>query len=284
MIKLAANAALMTRISFINEIANVCEATGADVVQGRRGDRPRPPDRHELPPRRDRLRRLVLPEGLAGAEAARRELRLPLPAPERRDRGQRAPEAPRRSASCSEHLGSLRGKRVALLGLAFKPHTDDMREAPSLVLAGRLLAEGADVRAWDPIADGRRPARRRAAPRRSRRRVAGADARRARDRVAGARRASTGQRCAATMRTRGCSSTAATSSTRTRCALPASSTRASGAPRGQPGRTDGGHRPCGRQGRASRRRRGRDARSRSCPSAGRPLAGVADRAPPVAPG
>jgi UDPglucose 6-dehydrogenase len=52
------------------------------------------------------------------------------------------------------HLGGLRGKSIALLGLAFKPHTDDTREAPSLVLAGRLVAEGAEVRAWDPVVDG----------------------------------------------------------------------------------------------------------------------------------
>ena len=79
-------------------------------------------------------------------------------------------------AKLQKHLGSLRGKRIALLGLAFKAHTDDLREAPSIVLTARLLAEGADVVAWDPVADAeRRPARDRV--RRDRRRGArGVDA------------------------------------------------------------------------------------------------------------
>ena len=155
MIKLAANAFLMTRISFINEIANVCEVTGADVVKVAEGvglD-------HRLGPHFLRagigwggscfpkdgvaLKQLASNSGyhfqLLNAVIEVNELQ------KRRVIGK-----------LEKHLGKLGGKTIALLGLAFKPNTDDLREAPSLVLASRLLAEGAEVRAWDPVADARR--------------------------------------------------------------------------------------------------------------------------------
>ena len=151
MIKLAANAFLMTRISFINEIANVCELVGADVVEVAEGiglD-------HRLGPHF--LRAGI---GFGGSCFPKDSLALKQLASNsgyhfqllvRGDRGQRAAEAARRREA-AEAPRPLRGKKVALLGLAFKPDTDDMREAPSLVLASRLLAEGAEVRAWDPVA------------------------------------------------------------------------------------------------------------------------------------
>ena len=74
MIKLASNAFLATKISFINEIANVSEELGADVLEVARGHGPRRPDRPEVPAAGHRLRRLVLPEGRSGAQAARRQL------------------------------------------------------------------------------------------------------------------------------------------------------------------------------------------------------------------
>jgi UDPglucose 6-dehydrogenase len=151
MIKLAANAFLMTRISFINEIANVCEAIGADVVEVARGiglD-------HRLGPHF--LRAGI---GYGGSCFPKDSLALKQLASNSGYHFQllsaviEVNELQKRRViqKLQKHLGKLRGKKVALLGLAFKAGTDDMREAPSLVLASRLLAEGAEVRAWDPVA------------------------------------------------------------------------------------------------------------------------------------
>ena len=153
MIKLAANAFLMTRISFINEIANVCEATGADVVAVAKGvglD-------HRLGPHF--LRAGI---GYGGSCFPKDSLALKQLASNSGYHFQlltaviEVNELQKRRVigKLEKHLGKLRGKKVALLGLAFKPNTDDMREAPSIVLASRLLAEGAEVRGWDPVAPG----------------------------------------------------------------------------------------------------------------------------------
>jgi UDPglucose 6-dehydrogenase len=152
MIKLAANAFLATKISFINEIANVCEETGADVVEVARGmgldERIGPKFLHAglgyggscFTKDVSALKLLAGNSGyhfqLLAAVIEVNELQK------------------RRVVSrLQRHLGSLAGKRVALLGLAFKPHTDDMRGASSVVLASRLQAEGAHVRAFDPVAE-----------------------------------------------------------------------------------------------------------------------------------
>jgi UDPglucose 6-dehydrogenase len=151
MIKLAANAFLMTRVSFINEIANVCELVGADVQNVAEGiglD-------HRLGPH---FLRAGL--GYGGSCFPKDSLALKQLAANSGYHFQlltaviEVNELQKRRVvqKLQKHLGRLRGKTVALLGLAFKPNTDDTREAPSLVLASRLLAEGADVRAWDPIA------------------------------------------------------------------------------------------------------------------------------------
>jgi UDPglucose 6-dehydrogenase len=151
MIKLAANAFLMTRISFINEIANVCEAVGADVVEVAKGvglD-------HRLGPHF--LRAGI---GYGGSCFPKDSLALKQLASNSGYHFQllaaviEVNELQKRRViqKLQKHLGKLRGKKIALLGLAFKAGTDDMREAPSLVLTSRLLAEGAEVRAWDPVA------------------------------------------------------------------------------------------------------------------------------------
>src|SRR5690242_2328829 len=153
MVKLASNAFLATKISFINEIANVCEETGADVVEVARGmgldNRIGPKFLQAgigfggscFPKDVAALKQLAGNSGyhfqLLNSVIEVNEL-----------------QKRRVMSKLQKHLGSLVGKEVALLGLAFKPNTDDMREASSLVLSARLQAAGARVRAYDPVAEG----------------------------------------------------------------------------------------------------------------------------------
>ena len=151
MIKYASNAFLATKISFINEIANVCEEVGADVTEVAEGmglDARIGPKFLSagvgfggscFPKDVSALKQLAGNSGyhfqLLTSVIEVNELQ------KRRVIGK-----------LKRHLGPLEGRTVALLGLAFKPGTDDMREASSMVLAGRLLAEGATVRGYDPVA------------------------------------------------------------------------------------------------------------------------------------
>jgi UDPglucose 6-dehydrogenase len=150
MVKLAANAFLATRISFINEIANVSEAVGADVADVAYGmglDK--------------RIGTTYLKPGIGyGGSCFPKDVsflkllagnsgyhfQLVSAVIEVNDLQKR-----RIITKLRRRLGSLRRKKIALLGLAFKPNTDDMRQAPSLVLASRLHTEGAVVHAWDPL-------------------------------------------------------------------------------------------------------------------------------------
>ena len=151
MIRLAANDFMITHISFINEIANVSELTGADVTKVAEGiglD-------HRLGPHF--LRAGI---GWGGSCFPKDSLALKQLASNSGYHFQllsaviEVNELQKRRvvSKLQKHLGKLQGMTVALLGLAFKPGTDDMREAPSIVLASRLLAEGAEVRGWDPVA------------------------------------------------------------------------------------------------------------------------------------
>jgi len=151
MIKLASNAFLATKISFINEIANVSEELGADVSEVARGmglD--------------DRIGHKFLKAGLGfGGSCFPKDVsalkqlagnsgyhfQLLNSVIEVNDLQKR-----RAVGKLQKHLGPLVGKEVALLGVSFKPDTDDVREATSLVLAARLQGEGANVRVYDPVA------------------------------------------------------------------------------------------------------------------------------------
>lgn len=151
MIKYASNAFLATKISFINEIANVCEALGADVKEvavGMGYDK--------------RIGPMFLDAGLGyGGSCFPKDVKaLAYMAAEKGRHPQllyavmEINDDRRRMAinRMRELLGDLRGKVVGLLGLSFKPNTDDMRDAPSIDISRSLIAAGSQVRAFDPVA------------------------------------------------------------------------------------------------------------------------------------
>ncbi len=151
--KYAANAMLATRISFMNELAKLAEKLGADIEQRAPRHRLRPAHRLPLPLRRLRLRRLLLPQGRAGPASAppgntARTCAM-LNAVEAVNERQKEVLLDKITAKFGNDLS---GKTFALWGLAFKPNTDDMREAPSRVLIEGLWARGAKVVAHDPVA------------------------------------------------------------------------------------------------------------------------------------
>ena len=149
--KYAANAMLATRISFMNEVANVCEAVGADVDQVRKAI---------AADRRIGPSFLFSGVGYGGScfpkdvkamlrfAAAKEYSFAILEAVEAVNERQKL----RLLGKLEKHFGTLNGKRLAVWGLAFKPRTDDMREAPSVPLVKGLLAAGATVSAYDPQA------------------------------------------------------------------------------------------------------------------------------------
>jgi UDPglucose 6-dehydrogenase len=154
MIKLASNAFLATKISFINEIANVSEELGTDVATVARGmgmdSRIGP---HFLQAGigwggscfgKD----VLSLKQLAGNSGYHFQLLTAV-------REVNELQKRRTVGKLKKHLGGLAGKTVTLLGISFKPNTDDVRDATSLVLAARLHAEGVHVKAYDPVANGR---------------------------------------------------------------------------------------------------------------------------------
>jgi UDPglucose 6-dehydrogenase len=149
--KYAANAMLATRISFMNEVANVCEAVGADVDEVRRAVAS---DRRIGPS-------FLFPGVGYGGSCFPKDVKAMLKFAAARDydfeilhavESVNERQKLRLLEKLQAHFGSLKGKRIAVWGLAFKPRTDDMREAPSVPLINGLLAAGASVTAYDPEA------------------------------------------------------------------------------------------------------------------------------------
>ena len=148
--KYAANAFLATKITFINEIADLCEAVGADVQEVSRGigldNRIGPKFLHAGPGYGGSCFPKDTLALLKTAQDAASPMRIVEAVVQVNDSRKRA-----MGRKVIQALGGdARGKTVALLGLTFKPNTDDMRDAPSLAIVQRLQDAGADVRAFDP--------------------------------------------------------------------------------------------------------------------------------------
>lgn len=151
MTKYAANAMLATRISFMNDIANLCELVGADVNMVRKGigTDSRIGSRFLYPG--CGYGGSCFPKDVKALISTAKEYNYPMSILQAVEDVNN-----RQKAVLFEKLedyfnGSLEGKRIALWGLSFKPETDDIREAPSLVLIEKLLAVGCKVRAYDPV-------------------------------------------------------------------------------------------------------------------------------------
>lgn len=152
MTKYAANAMLATRISFMNDIANLCEIIGADVNMVRKGIGSD-----------NRIGNRFLYAGIGyGGSCFPKDVKALINTAKQNNYPMRILQAVEEVNDEQKSLlfhkldkhfnGDLKGKRIAIWGLAFKPETDDMREAPSLVLIEKLLAAGCEVYAYDPVA------------------------------------------------------------------------------------------------------------------------------------
>ena len=152
MTKYAANAMLATRISFMNDIANLCELVGADVNMVRKGIGAD-----------SRIGGKFLYPGCGyGGSCFPKDVKALIKTAEKNGYPMRVLKAveevnEKQKSILFEKLlkhynGDLKGKQIALWGLAFKPETDDMREAPALVLIDKLIEAGADVKVYDPVA------------------------------------------------------------------------------------------------------------------------------------